>query len=162
MYLGLASCLHLLRAAIPHLVNLAHFCLLLVSFLKLFILSIYPLPNSVWTVFKRCHDFRYSCAHPMLDSTCFVFLLCSKSFKKLFLGQRDGSAVKSTDCSSKGPEFNFQQPHGGSQPPIMRSDLRPLLVHLKTATVYIIIIIIIIITTNKSKKIIIIFTTMGL
>jgi hypothetical protein len=35
---------------------------------------------------------------------------------------RDGSAVKSTDCSSEGPEFKSQQPHGGSQPPIMRSD----------------------------------------
>jgi hypothetical protein len=35
---------------------------------------------------------------------------------------RDGSAVKSTDCSSRGPEFNSQQPHGGSQPFIMGSD----------------------------------------
>jgi len=24
--------------------------------------------------------------------------------------------VKSTDCSSQGPEFKSQQPHGGSQP----------------------------------------------
>jgi hypothetical protein len=31
-------------------------------------------------------------------------------------GWRDGSAVKSTDCSSKGPEFKSQQPHVGSQP----------------------------------------------
>jgi hypothetical protein len=30
--------------------------------------------------------------------------------------------VKSTNCSSEGPEFNSQQPHGGSQPSIMRSD----------------------------------------
>jgi hypothetical protein len=30
--------------------------------------------------------------------------------------------VKSTDCSSKGPEFKSQQPHGGSQPSVMRSD----------------------------------------
>jgi hypothetical protein len=37
-------------------------------------------------------------------------------------GWRDGSAVKSTDCSSKGPEFKSQQPHGGSQPSVMRSD----------------------------------------
>jgi hypothetical protein len=29
-------------------------------------------------------------------------------------GPRDDSAVKSTDCSSRGPEFNSQQPHGGS------------------------------------------------
>jgi hypothetical protein len=35
------------------------------------------------------------------------------------LTRRDGSAVKSTDCSSRGPEFNSQQPHGGSQPPVM-------------------------------------------
>jgi len=31
-------------------------------------------------------------------------------------GWGDGSAVKSTDCSSRGPEFKSQQPHGGSQP----------------------------------------------
>jgi hypothetical protein len=37
-------------------------------------------------------------------------------------GWRDGSVVKSTDCSSEGPEFKSQQPHGGSQPPVMRSD----------------------------------------
>jgi hypothetical protein len=35
-------------------------------------------------------------------------------------GWRAGSAVKSTDCSSRGPEFNSQQSHGGgSQPSIM-------------------------------------------
>jgi hypothetical protein len=27
-------------------------------------------------------------------------------------GWRDGSEVKSTGCSSRGPEFNFQQPRG--------------------------------------------------
>jgi hypothetical protein len=36
-------------------------------------------------------------------------------------GWRDGSAVKSTGCSSSGPEFNSQQPHGGSQPSVMGS-----------------------------------------
>jgi hypothetical protein len=35
---------------------------------------------------------------------------------------RDGSVVKSTDCSSEGHEFKPQQPHVGSQPSIMRSD----------------------------------------
>jgi hypothetical protein len=29
--------------------------------------------------------------------------------------------VKSSDCSSEGPEFNSQKSHGGSQPPVMRS-----------------------------------------
>jgi len=38
------------------------------------------------------------------------------------LGWRDGSVVKSTDCSSRGPEFNSQKPHGGSQPSVMGSD----------------------------------------
>jgi len=37
-------------------------------------------------------------------------------------GWRDGSVVKSTDCSSRGPEFNSQQPHGGSQPSVTGSD----------------------------------------
>jgi hypothetical protein len=39
-----------------------------------------------------------------------------------FWGWRDGSAVKSTDCSSEGLEFNYQQPHGGSQPSVMGSN----------------------------------------
>jgi hypothetical protein len=36
--------------------------------------------------------------------------------------------VKSTDCSSRGPEFSSQQLHGGSQPSVMGSrdlDLAP-------------------------------------
>jgi hypothetical protein len=34
-------------------------------------------------------------------------------------GWRDGSEDKSTGCSSRGPEFNSQQTHGGSQPSVM-------------------------------------------
>jgi len=37
-------------------------------------------------------------------------------------GWREGSAIKSTGCSSRGPEFNSQQPHGGSQPFVMGFD----------------------------------------
>jgi hypothetical protein len=33
-----------------------------------------------------------------------------------------GSVGKNTDCSSEGPEFKSQQPHGGSQPSVTRSD----------------------------------------
>jgi hypothetical protein len=36
---------------------------------------------------------------------------------------RDGSVVKSTGCSSRDPEFNSQQPHGGSQPSVMGSNV---------------------------------------
>jgi hypothetical protein len=42
--------------------------------------------------------------------------------KKKAVGCRDGSVVKRTDCSSRGPEFNSQKPRGGSQPSIMGSD----------------------------------------
>ena len=38
------------------------------------------------------------------------------------LGWGDGSAVKGTECSSEGPEFKSQKPHGDSQLPVMRSD----------------------------------------
>jgi hypothetical protein len=43
-------------------------------------------------------------------------------FFKKKKSRRDGSEVKSTDCSSRGHEFNSQQPHGDSQPPVMGSD----------------------------------------
>jgi hypothetical protein len=42
--------------------------------------------------------------------------------KSWFGGWWDDSVGKSTDCSSEGPEFKSQQPHGGSQSPVMRSD----------------------------------------
>jgi hypothetical protein len=41
---------------------------------------------------------------------------------KKMKGWQDGSAGKTTDCSSKGPEFKSQPPHDGSQPLITRSD----------------------------------------
>jgi hypothetical protein len=37
-------------------------------------------------------------------------------------GWRDGSAVRSTGCSSRVSEFNSQHPHGGSQPSVTGSD----------------------------------------
>jgi hypothetical protein len=37
-------------------------------------------------------------------------------------GWSSGSVVKSIDCSSEGHEFKSQQPHGGSEPSVMRSD----------------------------------------
>jgi hypothetical protein len=43
---------------------------------------------------------------------------CQKSPKGLERWLRG----KSTDCSSRGPEFNCQQPHGGSQPSEMGFD----------------------------------------
>ena len=43
-------------------------------------------------------------------------------FKSSCMGWRDGSEVKSTNCFSRGPKFNSQQLHGGSQLSIMGSD----------------------------------------
>jgi hypothetical protein len=45
-----------------------------------------------------------------------------KQTNMYLLGWRDGSAVKSTGYSSRGPEFNSQQPCGGSQPTLWGSD----------------------------------------
>ena len=71
--------------------------------------------------------------HPVMENTTFKVCLCSALwdtvpfnkeqswFWKTTRGWRDGSEVKSTGCSSWGPEFNSQQLHGGSQPSIMRS-----------------------------------------
>jgi hypothetical protein len=41
--------------------------------------------------------------------------------KNRLLGWRD-AVVKSTDCSSRGPEFKSGQRHGGSQPSVLGSD----------------------------------------
>jgi hypothetical protein len=53
-----------------------------------------------------------------LWTTAWQFLLKIKRSRDW----RDGSAVRSTDASVRGPEFNTQQPHGGSQPSVMGSD----------------------------------------
>jgi hypothetical protein len=52
----------------------------------------------------------------------FFFFFSVYVLKICILGWRDGSEVKSTDCSCGGPEFNSQQPHGSSQPSVMGSD----------------------------------------
>jgi hypothetical protein len=51
-----------------------------------------------------------------------IYSLKVNSFRKKLLGWRDGAVVKSPDCFSRGPEFNSQQPHGGSQPSVMGTD----------------------------------------
>jgi hypothetical protein len=48
--------------------------------------------------------------------------LVFSSFKTRAWAGEMAQWVKAPDCSSKGPEFKSQQPHGGSQPSIMRSD----------------------------------------
>jgi hypothetical protein len=59
-----------------------------------------------------------------LAFSIFIVLLSFVYHLKMTRGGdwRDGSVVKSADCSSDCPEFKSQQPHGGSQPSVMRSD----------------------------------------
>jgi hypothetical protein len=46
-----------------------------------------------------------------------------KSFKKIKNGAGEMAQwVRAPDCSSEGPELKSQQPHGGSQPSVTRSD----------------------------------------
>jgi hypothetical protein len=58
---------------------------------------------------------------------------------KLSGAEKNGSAIKSTSCSSRGPEFNSQQPHGGSHPCVIRSDslFSPAGIHADEALIYI-------------------------
>jgi hypothetical protein len=42
--------------------------------------------------------------------------------KDLFRAGEMAQWVRAPDCSSEGPEFKSQQPHGGSQPSVTRSD----------------------------------------
>jgi hypothetical protein len=58
-------------------------------------------------------------AHSCLHTYTYVHIL---NKERVLSGWQDGSAAKSPDWSSEGPEFKSQQPHGGSQPPVMRSD----------------------------------------
>jgi hypothetical protein len=44
-----------------------------------------------------------------------MYVLACTPLNKLQRACKDGSVVKNTDCSSRGFEFNSQQPHGGSQ-----------------------------------------------
>jgi hypothetical protein len=57
----------------------------------------------------QCVKTFLKCTSPSNLPLVFFFLE-----RSTFGGWRDGSVVKSTDCSSRGPEFNSQQPHGGS------------------------------------------------
>jgi hypothetical protein len=58
--------------------------------------------------------------HELLASLDYKTTFCLKKIKNK--GWRDGSVVKSTDCSSRGCKFNSQQPPGGSQPFLMGFD----------------------------------------
>jgi hypothetical protein len=52
---------------------------------------------------------------------CFLCLL--QCYLEIMWGAGEmAQQVRAPDCSSEGPEFKSQQPHGGSQPSVTRSD----------------------------------------
>jgi hypothetical protein len=61
-------------------------------------------------------------ALPVCMSVCNICAWCLRKTEKGVGGWKDGLVVESTDCSSRGPEFKSQQPHGGSQPSVMGSN----------------------------------------
>jgi hypothetical protein len=50
------------------------------------------------------------------------FLSSAKILKIISRAGEMAQWVRAPDCSSKGPELKSQQPHGGSQPSVTRSD----------------------------------------
>jgi hypothetical protein len=52
-----------------------------------------------------------------------LYMVLFYSFKKKSKGAGEMAQwVRAPDCSSEGPEFKSQQPHGGLQPSVTRSD----------------------------------------
>ena len=78
---------------------------------------------STWSVGKRQTDLwvqgQSSLQSEFQDSQGYTEKPCLEKPKP---GWRGGSVVKSTDCSSSGPEFNSQHPHGDLPPSTMGSD----------------------------------------
>ena len=54
---------------------------------------------------------------------CVCMFVCIYVYIEVILGAGEMAQwVRAPDCSSEGPEFKSQQPHGGSQPSVTRSD----------------------------------------
>jgi hypothetical protein len=60
----------------------------------------------------HAHTYMHTEKTHIITKEAIIFL------KRKEEGWRDGSAIKRTDCSSKGPELNSQQQHDGSQPSV--------------------------------------------
>jgi hypothetical protein len=68
-----------------------------------------------WTTLLQYLPSWGACPQCVVDDSA----LCSECYAG---GWRDGSVVKSADCSSEGSEFKSQQPYGGSQPSVTKSN----------------------------------------
>jgi hypothetical protein len=82
-------------------------------YLATFFFSLFSFLSSFFSFLLLSFVFSFS-----LSFYFYLFFI----FRKETGGWRDGSTVKNTDCSSEGSEFKSQQPNGGSQPFVTRSD----------------------------------------
>jgi hypothetical protein len=67
--------------------------------------------NSYTCLHKKKHTSIHSCQTSIVHD-----------IKKVKTAGEMAQWVRAPDCSSEGPEFKSQQPHGGSQPSVTRSD----------------------------------------
>ena len=66
-------------------------------------------------------EFEASLVQGKFQDSCIMREILSQSIniENERIGLERWLSGKSIDCSSRGPEFNSQQPHGGSQPSVM-------------------------------------------
>jgi hypothetical protein len=58
----------------------------------------------------------------VLDLKAYLMMMVEDIKKDFNRAGEMAQQVRAPDCPSEGPEFKSQQPHGGSQPSVMRSD----------------------------------------
>jgi len=98
--------------------------------------SLTPVYQDVWLFFffkKQSLGFKNCILWYRAITSTQLYNTLIFTFEKEPRSWRDGSAVKSTDRSSRGPEFNSQHPHGGPQPSVIGCSL---LRYLKRTIVY--------------------------
>jgi hypothetical protein len=78
-------------------------------------------PGSIWWK-KRTDNWKLS-SDLYTHATVHDHTYTNKSHLKIKIRAGEMAQwVRAPDCSSEGPEFKSQQPHGGSQPSVTRSD----------------------------------------
>jgi hypothetical protein len=70
---------------------------------------------------KNCQDKRHKSRNQVTDAPCLMMLLHLDNLV-LGTGEMAQRLRALAACSSRGPKFNSQHPHGGSQPSIKGSD----------------------------------------
>ena len=78
---------------------------------------LYPIAPREWLLYSS--SWTQDPGHPLPESE--MELVCGIKRETCGAGEM-AQWVRAPDCSSEGQEFKSQQPHGGSQPSVTRSD----------------------------------------